>query len=177
MQDMQEQQLVKALRAGAPGAAAALVQQYGGLLKAVALRHAPPGQWEDALNEGLLAIWQNIRRYDPAAGSFKSWAAAVVRYRAIDLGRRQNREEPAEVQRLDALGGSAPDRYRVELQELFAALPPADRELLLRRYFYGYTAGQIAKAQGENPNTVNTRVARAKRKLLRLYRKGEPDEK
>lgn len=171
--DAAEQRLVRGLCEHDPDAAARLVEEYGPLLKAVAGRHAPPGEWEDALNEGLLAIWQNIARYDPAKGSFAGWAAAVVRYRALDLARRAACERPAggpeELAGLDTAGDALPV-WQIELEELFAALPDAERQLLLSRYFYGFTARQVAQASGQNLNTVNTRTARARKKLARLLR-------
>ena len=168
-----DEALVRALRQQTPEAAEQLVAQYGPLLKSVALRHAPPGEWEDALNEGLLAIWRNIDRYDPAQGSFANWAAAVVRYRALDLARRAARQRPAGGPEELPAGRPAedePSSWRLELEEIFSALPPAERKLVLRRYFYGYTAKQIAAAEGENLNTVNTRTARARGRLARLLR-------
>lgn len=162
-------QLARALREKEPQAAQQLVDQYGPLLKAVAMRHAPPGEWEDALNEGLLAIWQNAGRFDPAKGSFANWAAAVVRYRALDLARRAARQQPGGgPEELENGRAASLPVWQVELEEMFAALAPAERQLLLRRYFYGYTARQIARAGGENLHTVNTRTARARQKLARL---------
>lgn len=149
-------------------AAQALVEGYGGLLRAVIRRHAPGLDEEDLLADALLAIWQNIHRYD-RQGSFKNWAAAVARYRAIDAVRKAARSQPVgEAAQLEALGGSTLDEYlTLELEDLFRGLAPADRDLLLARYYYGEDAGALAARQGITVGALNTRLTRARQRLAR----------
>ena len=103
----------------------------------------------------VLAIWQNADRFDPA-GSFRAWAGAVARYRAIDAVRAAARETPAgQHTELEALGAAGPDEYfRTQLEDLFRGLSPEDRNLLLERYFYGSPpppAGKAAQPERERP--------------------------
>ena len=54
-----------------------------------------------------------------------------------------------------------------------AALPEAHRLVLYLYYYQGYTAGEIAEMLGENPSTVRSRLAAARKKLkLRLEEEG-----
>lgn len=80
-----EQALAAALARREADAAEQLVREYGGLLNAVVRRHAPGLDADDILADALLAIWQNAGRFD-GQHSFRAWAAAVARYRAIDAG-------------------------------------------------------------------------------------------
>ena len=97
-------------------AAEQLVREYGGLLNAVVRRHAPGLDADDILADALLAIWQNAGRFD-GQHSFRAWAAAVARYRAIDAVRRlsENVGIPADLKEivkpedLDFLAQSAYD--------------------------------------------------------------------
>lgn len=168
-----EASFVRALQAREPRAAEALLREYGGLFKSIALRWAPGLDWEDIVADTVLAIWQNADRFDPA-GSFRAWAGAVARYRAIDAVRAAARETPAgQHTELEALGAAGPDEYfRTQLEDLFRGLSPEDRNLLLERYFYGYSPRQLARRLSLSENALNTRVSRAKKRLAAL-RKGE----
>ena len=135
---MNERELVEGIARKDEEAARTLVEQYGGLLRAAIRRHAPGLDEEDLLADALLAVWQNIQSFD-RRGSFKNWAAAVARYRAIDAVRKAARSMPAgDGAQLEALGGATLDEYlTLELEDLFRGLSPADRDLLLARYYYG----------------------------------------
>ena len=89
-----EQALAAALARREADAAEQLVREYGGLLNAVVRRHAPGLDADDILADALLAIWQNAGRFD-GQHSFRAWAAAVARYRAIDAVRRAAHACPA----------------------------------------------------------------------------------
>lgn len=46
------------------------------------------GRAEDAVQEAFTAIWKNRASYLPARGSVAAWLLTTVRYRAIDIARR-----------------------------------------------------------------------------------------
>lgn len=165
---MNEKELVDGIARKDEAAARALVEQYGGLLRAVIRRHAPGMDEEDLLADALLAVWQNIPRFD-RRGSFKNWAAAVARYRAIDAVRKAARSLPVgEAAQMEALGGGTLDEYlTLELEDLFRGLSAADRELLMARYYYGETAEGLAARKGVTVGALNTRLTRARQRLAR----------
>ena len=49
--------------------------------------------------------------------------------------------------------------------EQVAALPEAHRLVLYLHYYQGYTTGEMAELLGENPSTVRSRLAQARKKL------------
>lgn len=60
-----------------------------------------------------------------------------------------------------------------EVWEQVAALPEPHRLVLYLHYYQGYTTGEIADMLGENPSTVRSRLAQARRKLkLKLEEEG-----
>ncbi len=166
---------VRALTAHSPEAAEALLKGYGGLFKSIARRYAPALDWDDIAADTVLAVWENIGQYDARAGSLKSWLAAVARYRAIDAVRRAGREVPDNGEDVGALGRTLTndEYFRTELEDMFRGLPPADRALLLRRYFLGYTPRELACSMRVSENAVNTRVSRAKKRLAALRQEGD----
>ena len=60
-----------------------------------------------------------------------------------------------------------------EVWEQVAALPKPQRLALYLHYYQGYTTGEIAAMLGENPSTVRSRLAQARKKLkLKLEEEG-----
>ncbi len=120
-----EQALAAALARRQEDAAEQLVREYGGLLNAVVRRHAPGLDADDILADALLAIWQNAGRFD-GQHSFRAWAAAVARYRAIDAVRRAARTRPAGgAQEMERLAGHTADEFlRWSWKICSAACPP-----------------------------------------------------
>ncbi len=60
-----------------------------------------------------------------------------------------------------------------EVWEQVAALPKPYRLALYLYYYQGYTAGEIAQMLGENPSTIRSRLAQARKKLkLKLEEAG-----
>lgn len=69
---------------------------------------------------------------------------------------------------LEALGGATLDEYlTLELEDLFRGLSPADRDLLLARYYYGETAEGLAARHSITVGALNTRLTRARQRLAR----------
>ena len=72
-----------------------LYEAWGGRLLGVALRITRDRALAaDALHDAFVQVWQRAGRFDPARGNAEAWLVALVRYRALDLARRQRREAP-----------------------------------------------------------------------------------
>ena len=78
-----------------------VIDAYGGLLKSVIRKQLfrLPERQEECLDDVLLKIWQNISDFDESKNSFKNWAAAIARYRAIDYLRSEEHTSELQSQR------------------------------------------------------------------------------
>lgn len=119
---------------------------------------------EDAAQEALLALWLSLDRFDPARGSFTTWAAAVTRNKVADAGRRAraSRVEPigdwsgltlrGAPQREVVDPGDRPDDVAVRLdterrvRALAAELPDHQHRVITARYWGGMTCTETAAA-------------------------------
>jgi RNA polymerase sigma factor (sigma-70 family) len=127
---------------------------------------------EDVLQESLLELCRSIStlREDLA---LLAWLRQIVQHKAADRGRRRavRRVVPLE---------SAADRPAVAIHEstnlegaerrrellaALAALPEEDRELLGLRHEAGLSLEEIARATGQTPRAVESRLFRARRAL------------
>lgn len=127
-----------------------------------------PSLAEDVVQETWVAALRS-----PPSGDERSWLAAVARRAASFLrrseGRRREREERAA--RPEATGSPAELVERIELEERLVhelrRLEEPFRATLLRRYFEGASAAEIARAEGLPEGTVRWRTSRGLAELRR----------
>lgn len=130
---------------------------------------------EDAVQEGLLAIWRSRAGYSPAKGSVQSWALGIVRHRAIDALRHdgaRRRAEAPDGRPLETAPapGSVHDEAvgRSEHQALAALLhelPLAQAQVIALAYSGGLSHREIAEQLSLPPGTVKGRMRLGLHKL------------
>ena len=121
----------------------------------------------DAVQEALLQVWRNAARYDASRGTPESWLASLVRYRALDIARRQVRESPTDS--LPDRADDSPDALtRLMTTDEGAALArcleqlPPDRQHLIRLAFTdGLSHSELSQSLGEPLGTVKSWIRRA----------------
>jgi RNA polymerase sigma-70 factor, ECF subfamily len=130
---------------------------------------------EDAVQEAFLAVWRNRAVYQPDRGSVAAWLLTTVRYRAIDVARRDHTHASrrADESTLDhrsvpgssvaALGMSRADASR--LRVLLTRLPDAQREVITLAFYGELSHSEIAQALQLPPGTVKGRMRLGLKKL------------
>ena len=125
---------------------------------------------EDVTQEALLSAWQGGSAPTGDQARLRSWLAATARNIARMTRRsesnRRAREKEAAVHRPSSTG---PIDERIEVQrrvaEALATLPAQDREIVVLRYFDGHSVVEIAKRLGATPNSISSRLSRARSRL------------
>ena len=145
-----------------------LYDLHSARLYGVALRITRnPALASDAVHDAMLQVWRNSDRYDPERGNAEAWLVSLVRYRALDIARKQGREltgvdlpeqadeEPDVLSRLVASAeGSA-------LRVCLEAVEPPRRRLVTMAFIDGLTQTQIAHHVGQPLGTVKSSIRRA----------------
>ena len=128
---------------------------------------------EELTQDVFLAAWRKGNRFDSSRGRLSTWLMAIAHNMAVDRLRHERGAarpslvfmdelpEPPAVNEEDALV----DRDRA--RRALAGLPPAERRLLSQAYFYGWTAREIAEAEGIPLGTVKTRLRTGMQSLRR----------
>ena len=104
---------------------------------------------------------------DPAR--LRPWLMSIAANEARQLarsGRRRAVRELAVVHASGTLGEVSVDD-RIDLANALATIEPRDRELIGLRYLAGLDSTEIGHAVGMSPNTVRSRLARARERLRR----------
>lgn len=182
LQQADDAALVLALREGDPGAPAVLFRR---LLPAVRrtlwrILRNPTADGDDLIQIAFERIINTIidGRYRGDC-SLSRWAASIATHAAVDhhrAGTREQRLLDAELQQRNVQGGTrAADAEssliaRSELGRLkdtLSRMRPMDAQALLLRHGFGCSLAETASALGSSEHAIASRLARARRELLR----------
>lgn len=169
--DVEDAELARKAARGDSDAFGQLIERYGLAARRAAraiLRDDDDA--DDAVQEGMLAAWRAIDRYDPAR-PFRPWLMRIVVNAALD-SRRRSRVRQAEpiVDSLES-GGLSPDRraeaalLRTRLQAGLAGLPERQRIALVLFDAEGWGHAEIATTLGVPEGTVRSYVFHARRAM------------
>ena len=118
---------------------------------------------EDAVQQAFLYLILHMDRLgDIDSPATRAYVTLAAKHRAIDLYRSRRRCEPADVSGMQA-AGIHPERLGVN--EALSQLPPRDRDMLLLRFWEGYTTDEIAGMLHMKTDAVQKAIWRAKKKL------------
>ena len=167
-----EQELMRQLMAGDEVAMRALYERFGRPVYTLGLRLLGSHEVAEELTQDVfMAAWRKASRFDANRGRLSTWLMAIAHNMAVDRLRHDHsvgRPQLVLVEELpEAVTTEEEDALleRDRARRALAALSPAERELLSRAYFYGWTARQIAESDGIPLGTVKTRLRTALLKL------------
>lgn len=165
------------LQAGCPAAFEVLYSRYGarayGIAHAVCRDH---GRAEEAVQDAFGSIWTSRTQYRRQIGTVAPWLLTIVRYRAIDVVRREglhkaHRADESGLHTLHTPNGvteRVEERCQAEhLRELLAALPDEQREALTLAFYGELTHTEIAAHLDVPLGTVKGRIRLALHRLRR----------
>ncbi len=181
-----EEHLIRLAANGDHDAMEALFARYAAPLYQTAVRLlGNPDDAEDALQDGLLSAFRNLRRFE-GRSQFSTWLTRIVINAALMRLRRQRSHPTVSLDQEDseqgeaALAGALPDRglnpeeryAQKESFEIFAAqlktLPPALQSAVWLRDVEGLSTEEAAEALGLSPGTLKSQLHRARAKLAEL---------
>ena len=184
-----EDMLIRAGLKGDSEALEVLFDRYKRPLFQTALRVlGNPEDAEDAVQDGLLSAYRNLRRFE-GRSQFSTWLTRIV-INATLMRRRSQKARPAlsldETPREDEIpaaeryadDGPTPEQVyeQTELRSLISEnldeLSPLLRDAFVLREVQGYSTGEAAKQLGVTENTLKARLWRARHQLAgRLSRR------
>lgn len=166
-----EAELAALAHAGDREAFGELVTRYGAQARRLARTILDdPDDADDAAQDGFLAAWRHLGRFDPAR-PFGPWLLRIVANAAADRRRRRRVRRTEELSPVTAsrTPGPAADADRRALREAFTEalrdLPERQRTAVVLFDLEGYSHAEIADILGVPEGTVRSDVFHARRAL------------
>ena len=170
-------ELLRRIAAGDRDAFAEFYDRYSTLMFSVACKILNnSNEAEDVLQETCVQIWEKAERFDPKLGKAASWAATLVRNKAIDRIRASQRrsrlaeEAGAELAITNEVADTANEAVHGHdkaklIQSAIGELPAEQRHAIELAYFSGLTQHEISKKLNEPLGTIKARIRRGLLKL------------
>jgi len=137
---------------------------------------------EEVVSDALVEAWNRAAEFDPSRSTLTSWLLMLTKYAALDRRRALRRRsldgdglarviplaaapEPVTAGSEDlVLGGEE----QAAVHEALRRLPEADRNLIIRRYFFEEPLAEMAQDLGLTRGALDTRLWRARQSLKRM---------
>lgn len=152
----------------------ALYETYRGLMFYVAnnLLHNTHDA-EDAVHQAFITIAENFSKIDEIeCPQTRAYIVLIVERKAIDILRKRNRLSEVSINEA-AHGIEIPLPGDHGLADALAGLPAHSREILLLRYYNGYTTKELAAAFGVSYAAMKKQLTRAKNSLRERMEEGD----
>ena len=129
---------------------------------------------QDVVQDVFVELWAHPDRYDPAAGTLRTYLTVLARHRAVDLVRSELRrvarqERSYRLTPTPAPVGVGDELLAAETTSLVRAavqlLPASQRQVVELAYFEGLTCREVAHAVGIPEGTAKSRLRLALAKL------------
>jgi RNA polymerase sigma-70 factor, ECF subfamily len=143
---------------------------YGSALRVI----GDPAVVQDVVQDVFVELWSHPGRYDPAAGTLRTYLIVLARHRAVDLVRSELRRIARQERHYRLTPGQ---RHLSPSEEVTAAdvagvvrsavrqLPDAQRRVIELAYFQGLSCREVALAAGIPEGTAKSRLRLALAKL------------
>lgn len=178
-QESQDQdiELLRQIAAGNRKSFAEFYDRHSALMFSVACKILnDSSEAEDVLQEAFMQIWEKAAKFDPRLGKASSWAAILVRNKAIDRIRASQRRsrlveeagvEQAIATKVDDTANEAIYGHEKAglIQSAIVGLPLEQRRAIELAYFSGLTQDEISKKLNEPLGTIKARIRRGLLKL------------
>jgi RNA polymerase sigma-70 factor, ECF subfamily len=171
-----EQELMRLLVSGDEEAVRTLYARFGRSVYTLGLRLLGSNEGAEELTQDVfLTAWRKGARFDASRGRLSTWLMAIAHNMAVDKLRHDRGAARPSLVFMDELPEPVPTDEeagwieRDQARRALAGLSAAERRLLSQAYFQGWTAREIAEAEGIPLGTVKTRLRTA---LIKLRRAG-----
>ena len=181
---MEDKRLLRLLHKDPNAGMEQLLNQYTGLVYAV-VKGKLDGSFhvssdlEDCVADVFSKFYTELADYDPAMSSIKSYLCVIARNYAINVAKKRSLEGGISLDDGQSLLQVADDvaidseladeELRREVIKAVEDLGEPDSSIIFRKYYYGESSKEIAKATGLSVSNVDTRTHRALNKLREMF--------
>lgn len=181
---MEDNKLLRLLHKDPNAGMEQLMNLYTGLVYAVVKSKLDDSYYvssdiEDCVADVFSKFYTELSDYDPKISSIKTYLCVFARNQAINASKRRSLEggislddERSLLQVADDVlidSELAEDELRREVIKAVEDLGEPDSSIIFRKFYYGESSKDIAKAVGLTVSNVDTRTHRALNKLRKMF--------
>ena len=181
---MEDNKLLRLLQEDPNAGMEQLLKQYTGLVYTVVRSKLNASYYlssdiEDCAADVFSKFYTELNDYDPRKSSIKNYLCVIARNRAINVSKRRVLEGSISLDDEQSLLPAADDilidselseeELRREVIKAVEELGEPDSNIIFRKYYYGESSKEIAKAVGMTVSNVDTRAHRALNKLRKIF--------
>ncbi len=181
---MEDKKLLRLLHKDPNRGMEQLLDQYTGLVYAVVKSKLDGSYYvssdiEDCVADVFSKFFGSLADYDPTMSSIKSYLCVIARNHAINVAKRRSLEGGISLDDEQSLSEIADDvmleselsedELRRRVLRAVEDLGEPDSSIIFRKYYYGESSKEIAKALGLSVSNVDTRAHRALNKLRKMF--------
>lgn len=181
---MDDNKLIRLLRKDPNAGMEQLMNQYAGLVYTVVKGKLVDSYYvssdiEDCVADVFSKFYAELPSYDPGTSNIKAYLCVIARNHAINVSKRRRREggmsldngelSVLPVEEVTVESELAEDELRREVIWAVEDLGEPDSSIIFRKFFYGESSKEIARAVGLSPSNVDTRTHRALKKLRKMF--------
>lgn len=171
---MTDKEILKKLKKDKDSGLSLVIDLYSGLLYKIAANVILPlGTSEDVeecVSDSFLAFYGEIENIDLTRASIKAYLAVITKRKAIDCYRRLSKKQTFSLNSDEILFVPSEDftlsaDRKAFLIDAIKSLGEPDSTIIIRKYYLGETAAQIAARLKTSEAAVQKRIERCKQKL------------
>lgn len=181
---MEDRKLLRLLHEDPNAGMERLLNQYTGLVYAVVKSRlngscCVSSDIEDCVADVFTKFYTALSDYDPEISSIRSYLCVIARNLAINIAKKRSLEggiffdgeQPLLWVADDVTIDSelADEELRREVIRAVEGLGEPDSSIIFRKYYYGESSKEIARAVGLSVSNVDTRAHRALSKLRKMF--------
>ena len=177
---MRDEKILSAIKNRDEKIMAGIIEKYSKLLwkmvSSILVNAGSVQDIEECVADVFIDLWINPQKYDPEKSKLSSYLSIVARTNAIDRYRQISRrkevsiEEVAITYKSEIIDGIIENEEKEKLISLIKELEETDREIIIRRFYYGQKPKEIAIALDMQGKQVENRLYQTKLKLRKMMK-------
>ena len=126
---------------------------------------------EECVSDIFLEIWQKINQFDAGRGSFRTWILMLAKYKALAYKRElsaiavDNIEDYQLEDAQDVVQQVIEREAQEKLVETINTFSVLDKELFIRRYYFGESIHNLMRSLGLSRSAVDNRLLRSRKTI------------
>ncbi|KAI4453297.1 translation factor guf1-related [Holotrichia oblita] len=126
---------------------------------------------EECVSDVILEVWLKINDFNSKKGSFKTWVFMLTKYKALKYKQKAIKNaviniDDYEIESTEAIEKTIIEREKqIEIIKTIDSFNSIDKELFIRRYFYGEEINNIMESLNLSRSAVDNRLLRGRKRI------------